>query len=436
LSSRPAAARKSLTQALSSLKRKGRVLKQLAPQPESPVQALKRLKAQRAARRSTSGYALTLADDIDALHPGLWDSLAGQTVFLSRDYLRALQAHAPANVQNRYVLATEQGRAVAILLVQRVAVSGDRLRKPGRRGLLDKPLAGLEEHLIVCGNLLVWGPRAVAFAEGVDEALLWHAVGEAMYRLRRADKLDSPSDLALVKDFVGGRPVISDTLRLLGYRSVDTEPDMVLSLRPEWASFEDYLASLTSSYRSAARKLLKDCAAAGVTLRSVSADELQQRQQELHALYEQVHLAQGLRLATLSPGYLPALAQALGPRFACRVAERDGRWLGFVTSVDDGATTLGYYVGYDRAANAEAPLYLTLLQSTVQDAIAFGAQRLSLGRTALEPKAKMGCKPEPLACAMRHRVSALNWLVGAMTRTADHDEAPERSPFKTGPTKG
>jgi len=27
-------------------------------------------------------------------------------------------------------------------------------------------------------------------------------------------------------------------------------------------------------------------------------------------------------------------------------------------------------------------------------------------------------------------VSALNWIIRALTRTASHDEAPERSPFK------
>jgi hypothetical protein len=83
--------------------------------------------------------------------------------------------------------------------------------------------------------------------------------------------------------------------------------------------------------------------------------------------------------------------------------------------------------------NALAPVYLALLQSTVEDAIAFGARRLSLGRTALEPKAKMGCKPEALACAVRHRVSALNLLVSALTRTAAHDEPPPRNPFKAFP---
>jgi len=422
----PSPRKKPLKGALESLKRTGRTLKKLKPTVASPAT----LKKRRAARRQPSGLHFALADRIDALNPAHWDALAAQTVFLSRDYLRVLEAHGPQNIEPRYVLALQDGRPVAAMLFQRVSVSGDRLREPGSRKLIDKPLAGLQEHLLVCGNLLVWGARAVAFAPDADEAQLWHGVGEALYRLRRADKLLGESDVVMVKDFPAQREPTKESLRLLGYRSVETEPDMVLSLQPSWKKYDDYLASLTSGYRSGAKKLVKDCAAAGITLRTATVPEMQARQHELHALYEQVHQGQGLRLATLSPGYLSALAVALGPRFVCRVAERDGQWLGFVTSVNDGATTLGYYIGYDRAANADAPIYLALLQSTVEDAIGFGASRLSLGRTALEPKAKMGCKPEPLACAVRHRVSALNWIVSALTRTASHDEPPERNPFK------
>lgn len=429
----PPLARKPLQATVAKLKRTGRALGKLKPQPVNPVQALQDIKARRVARRTASGLQLVLADRIDFVNPAHWDALAAQTVFLSRDYLRVLEAHAPDNLEPRYAMAYADGEPVAALLLQRVSVGGAQLRKPGAKKLVD-PMGGLREHLLVCGNLLVWGARSMALAPHADEGQLWHAVCEAIYRVRRADKLNGQSDLALIKDLGMAEAHVPPSLRLLGYRSVETEPDMVLTLRPEWKSWDDYLASMTSGYRSAAKKLLKDCAAANLTLREASAEEMLARADELHALYGQVHQAQGLRLATLSPHYLPAMAAALGPRFRCRVAEHaDGRWLGFVTSVHDGDTTLGYYIGYDRAANADAPIYLTLLQSTVQDALAFGSTRLSLGRTALEPKAKMGCKPEPLSCAVRHRVSALNWITTALTRTAEHDEPPERSPFKAAP---
>jgi hypothetical protein len=57
-------------------------------------------------------------------------------------------------------------------------------------------------------------------------------------------------------------------------------------------------------------------------------------------------------------------------------------------------------------------------------------QRLSLGRTALEPKAALGAKPEPMRVWLRHRVPTLNWMVRGLLGTVPRGEAPERSPFK------
>jgi predicted N-acyltransferase len=218
---------------------------------------------------------------------------------------------------------------------------------------------------------------------------------------------------------------------LIGYRSVETEPDMVLKIRPEWKSPDDYLASLTSSYRSKAKKLLKDCAKIGVTFRLLTPEEQLARADELHALYLQVHEGQGLRLATLHPLYLPAMAQILDANFRCRVAEIEGRAVGFVTTIKDKHRAVGYYIGYDKPTNDQASIYLSLLSSCVNDAIEYGVSELSIGRTALEPKANMGCQPVPVSCAVRHRISAINPLLSAITRNASHAQPPERNPFKS-----
>ena len=49
--------------------------------------------------------------------------------------------------------------------------------------------------------------------------------------------------------------------------------------------------------------------------------------------------------------------------------------------------------------------------ATVADAIAWRCTRLSLGRTALEPKAGLGAKPEPMSVWVRHRVPTFNWIL-------------------------
>jgi hypothetical protein len=106
--------------------------------------------------------------------------------------------------------------------------------------------------------------------------------------------------------------------------------------------------------------------------------------------------------------------------------------VGFVTTVRDGATAIAYYIGFDReVASTGLPIYLRLLHATIADAIAWGCTRLSLGRTALEPKAALGAKPEALSVWLRHRVPAMNWVIRSLLDSVPHDEPPDRSPFKT-----
>jgi Acetyltransferase (GNAT) domain len=105
--------------------------------------------------------------------------------------------------------------------------------------------------------------------------------------------------------------------------------------------------------------------------------------------------------------------------------------LGFVTTVRDGETAVGYYIGFDRETNASVPIYFRLLQAVVDDAIKLGCRRLSLGRTALEPKARLGARPDPMRIWIRHRIPMLNVFVRGLLHTiSHHDEAPERNPFK------
>ena len=76
------------------------------------------------------------------------------------------------------------------------------------------------------------------------------------------------------------------------------------------------------------------------------------------------------------------------------------------------------------------PLYLRMLHASVEQSIRFGCKRVSFGRTALEPKARLGCKPEPMFVWARHRHPVLNQVLRPLLRFIQHDEAPEVDPFK------
>jgi Acetyltransferase (GNAT) domain len=123
-------------------------------------------------------------------------------------------------------------------------------------------------------------------------------------------------------------------------------------------------------------------------------------------------------------------ARAAGRRLVCSGIFYGDMLLGFICTLDDGAQALAYHIGFDRAAAKDHPLYLRLLHASIDDAIAIGARELSLGRTALEPKSRLGAKPQPTAIWVRHRQPMMNRLVQPLLGLAHPDEAPEVQPFK------
>lgn len=400
----------------------------------------KGLQERHAARHRPSGFNFALADNLGLLHPAKWDEVAGgRQFFMRRAVLAAMEAHRPANLLPRYALVCRDEKPVAAVAAQLVDISGRgvwkpaappseqplaRLLRPATKGVM----AHLEERMLVAGNLMSWGFHGIAFAPDEDPAAVWPGVAEALYRIRRADKLGGETDFVMVKD-VTPAEAHADALRRFSYRPMETEPNMVLDLNPAWRTYEDYLGALDAKYRRNCRDQLKKLASAGCVMERLA--NLRPATKRLHDLYLAVQSRAAVKLVTLPDSFLPALAEAAGDDFRCTVIRRGEELLGFVTTLRDGDTAIGYYIGFDRAvAEAGVPLYLRLLHATVADAIGWGCRRLSLGRTALEPKATIGARPEPMCVWLRHRVPAMNWLLRGMLDSVPHAEAPERSPFK------
>lgn len=407
-----------------------------SPKPiKKLVRKAKALHTNHRERHRSSGFGFALADSIDYLDAARWDEVThASSVYLSRQYLRLLESSGPENLRQRYALIFQGQTAVAVVSAQIVTINAAKVPKfdEAKKAVkaVTKPLEKLEEQMLVCGNLLSWGMHGVAFAENVNRTEIWPAVAEALYRLRRADRLFGDTDFVMLKDIPNECTEGIEALQRFSYRKLETEPNMVLEISPDWKSYDDYLASLTSSYRKSARKIAKEVEAGGGRVERLTTDEIVNHAATIYGLYAQVHERQKLRLITLSPKFIPALAVTFGDDFRCNVIRKNDQMLGFVTTLKDDNTAVGYYIGFDSVANSEMPIYFRLLQTVIEDAIAMGCKRLSLGRTALEPKARLGAKAEPMSVWMRHRIPAINIVVRALLQTISHEEAPERSPFK------
>jgi len=386
-------------------------------------------KAKRHQERHTPlGYQYLLADRIAFVNAADWDSIAADSsVFLSRQYLMAIEANSPENTAQKYAMAYHDGQPLVIIACQIAETSGDHLVQL-KGGVKEAIARNYKERVLVCGNLVSSGLHGVGYSKELDPKLAWRVVAEALYKIRRGEKLSGAIDFVLIKDIKGTELEKSKVVERYSYRRIQTDPDMVLTLGADISSFDDYLAGLRTKYRSRAKKIIKTLEQAGFECEKVAVDEALDRQ--LHRLYMQVEQKSQTRLATLPEGYFLGLYEALDDRFACFVIRRDDSVSGFVSIIKDGDVAVAYYVGLDYQVNSEFPVYFRLLQLVIQTATEWRCSKVAFGRTALEPKASLGAKPVDTFVWARHRVPVVNFIVRKLFRNVPFDEAPERSVTK------
>lgn len=297
------------------------------------------------------------------------------------------------------------------------------------------PVAWIRQRMLVCGNFLSTGPHGVAFAEGEDPARLWPVVEEAIYRIRRSIKLFGDSDLVMIKDLTEDQKDAAAALRRFHFRRFETEPNMILRFEHGWRNFDDYLRDMRSPYRIRVHKSFENLETAGVVLERIGLEQVKARAAEIYDLYLQVHEHQKLRIITIRPQWIPALAECFGDDFRTVIARstEGDKLLGFATVIRDGKSAHGFYIGFDKTAAAKRiPLYLGLVFAAVGQAIEMRAEQISLGRTALGPKAQMGAKAQAMYGYLRLRNPALNLAVPSILALLPTPaEPPERHPFKS-----
>jgi hypothetical protein len=90
--------------------------------------ALRGARERHAARHEPSGFEFAIADGIRYLDGAHWDSLTSKdSVFVSRAYLRALDAALPENVRSRYAIAYLAGKPAVAISMQFAAVRAEDL---------------------------------------------------------------------------------------------------------------------------------------------------------------------------------------------------------------------------------------------------------------------------------------------------------------------
>ncbi|MDA1316280.1 MAG: hypothetical protein O2968_23435 [Acidobacteria bacterium] len=259
--------------------------------PKKLIQSAVAARDRHRQRNRPTGFRFALSDSIRFVRDGDWDRVAaGCSLFLGRGYLGVLEASLPDNLRLRYAMIYDDAEPVAICVMQIVNVTASSFAaaSEGDSGfqradrLRLRQLRKIKAQLLVCGNLFSWGSHGVAFASGRDPAEIWPAVTEALYRVRRAEKLEGQAGFVLIKDLQEETWRGFEAIETFGYRPLETEPNMVLTLGPTCKTFDDYLSQLNARYRKSARGLFRKVEQAGCVVERLT--DLAAHKSRLHQL--------------------------------------------------------------------------------------------------------------------------------------------------------
>ena len=343
--------------------------------------------------------------------PVSWDLLANNNIFLSRNYLEALEKAAPTNMTCHFIGVFRGTELVAIALSQFLdlnAIDCYGNKNPIRHLSLKNYLfRKYSSKILVMGNNMLSGQNAFAVSATASIPDVLQCLSSAAARLK-ADFNGRGIDIHLItfKDFQSTEiedfkiPAFKEDLRF------SVQPNMVLALSNKWKTEQDYVNAMSKKYRTQFKR--SRTKAMGIEKRELGLEEIKEQEDKLQELY--LHVASNAPFNTF---YLPkqhfsVLKEKLLSDFMLVGYFLDEQLIGFKTMIRNGEVLDTYFLGYDDSIQKEKMLYLNMLYDMTSHAIHNGFSKIIFGRTALEIKSSIGARPEEMVGLMKHSNKLIN----------------------------
>lgn len=336
---------------------------------------------------------ITVYTSSDAL-PQAWDAFVPETHFLSRQAIRTTELSHLPNLEFFYVFITDKtGTPVAACYFQLLHIRHNHLNpvtlKNWQRFLWEGFTDIFRPKLLVAGHLFRHDVQSFYHAASMSP---FDAFG--LYR-NAIDKVLDVSDASAV--------LVKDTSQELvtyfqnyapQYIMLRNDISMEMKIPAEWQSIVDYEKALKHKYAQRFRKIRQHWLPLNV--KELSLSDVKNSQARLYELYKQVTDKQQVRLGYLSEECLPLLNQAYVTELKIWGVYEDEQLVAFFSAWLKPDAFDMFYIGFDYNRNGELQLYFNILFFSVEQAIAYRRPTLILGRTALDAKARLGCKPRYL----------------------------------------
>jgi predicted N-acyltransferase len=284
-------------------------------------------------------------------------------------------------------------------------------------------------NILINGNAFATGEHGFSFQPEADSETIAFCLHHAMEAIAAQEQKKGRRICAMVtKDFYPGTVGVASQLERFRFKKFQVDHNMVMPVLEEWKSFDDYLESLNTKFRTKAKSALKRSS----NLRVVEATELDilKHAEAMQRLYENVYMKADFRLGKLQSKALAELLKRIPNQFFVRQYFLNDELVGFMTAMRCGKVMEAHVVGIDYETNRAHGVYQRILYDYVELAIRIGCTRIVYGRTAAEIKSTVGAYPVNLTCSIKHRRFISNALLSMIINYVKPSEYPQRDPFK------
>jgi predicted N-acyltransferase len=356
-----------------------------------------------------------------------WDFVNNnQNIYLSFDYLLALEESMQSEMSFVYAVSYNADKTpVLIAAFQLVKFTTNKKKCP--KVLLNKKPHNVSINLLICGNVFSNGENGF-----LSNAYLPpnQTIEELTIITKKIKKqlADQKISIVLFKEFSPSSSYNDEGFKTQNYNAFMVDVNMVLKLHSQWKTFEDYLFSMTTKYRTRIKGVYKK--SKELVIKSLSAEEIDKYQSEITSLLEHVSKKAEYSYGVISVKAFILFKEKLKQDFILKALFLDQKIVGFSTSFYNNGQLDANYVGIDYEYNTESAVYQRLLCDYVEQSIERGVKELHFGRTSELVKSSLGAKPVNMKLYAKHKSAISNFLLKPIFNYITPSNFELRKPFK------
>ncbi len=366
---------------------------------------------------------------IDEIPIEYWDNLnCTSNVYYSPKFLNAFEK-ANSAIEFNYIFILKDQKTIAFANTQIVTIGIETITKNIKmsdwlRRIVNNMFCNNQLRVLFCGNVFLSGEYGTYLKDGESKVETFNAIAKAVKKLYKCKRLHT----IFVKDFKDESLYITDHLKSFDYASMHVEPNMIVYLKPEWRSFEDYTNALKSKYRVKANRA--DAKSNDLEAQFFNTQDIEKHKNELQTLYQNTIDNADFNAQILNLNTYTHLKNAFKDKFIIKGYFLNGKLVGFLSAMKNGSNLDAHFIGIDYSNNKDYAIYPRILNDYVRIGIETQSNQINLGRTALEIKSTLGAQPTTLTCYCRHKRFVPNQILKPFIKNVRIKSFKQHQPFK------